>query len=224
MTQHSVRDIQARVNSMAVDGSTVLNVDGMNGPNTRAQISLALKAFGLGSISDMFDSDGINRIHWHWAGSGYNIGWDTVKHYNGFFDHEGNEYDGGAPPQQQAFYIPGKVGVSHTRNANTGAVGLSISGMTDSEVNWGTGKVNQGTYPITWAAVDAMLEKTAELCRRFEIIPSPWTTLTHAEVQSNLNIKQRGKWDIRVMPESDELLSPWVAGSQLRKRMMEKFW
>lgn len=224
MTSHSIRDYQIRVNSMAVEGSTVLTVDGMNGPNTRKQIALAMKAYGYDSSDELFDGDGINRVHWHWTASTYNVSWDVRKHYNGVFDHEGNEYDGGAPAQQQAFYMPGRVGVSHTYRANTGAIGLSVAAMSGASANWGSRTVNPGKYPMTWEGIDAMLERTARYCRQFGIIPSPWTTITHAEVQTNIGIRQRGKWDIRCFPDSNVLHGEKAAGDILRARMMEKFW
>jgi hypothetical protein len=196
----------------------------MNGPNTRGEIANAVRQLGLNDPEELFDPSGINRIHWHWAASTYSVNWNVRRHYNGVFDYEGNQYDGGCPPQQQAAYVPYKVGVSHTLNANTGAVGLTFAGMAGATANWGANTVDQGSYPLTWKGVDAMLEHTAELCRLFDIKPSPWTTITHCEVQTNIGIKQRNKWDIRVMPESKTLLTEKSAGDILRARMMEKFW
>lgn len=221
----TVRDFQIRCNSIAVPGSTILVVDGMNGPNTRKQIDLVQKYMGVSKRDDIFDPSGITRVCWHWAASSYDVTWDVRRHYNGVFDEKGNEYDGGAPAQQQALYIPEKIGVSHTYNGNTGAIGLSCAGMAEAKVNWGTNTVDMGRYPLTWAAVDGMLEKTVEYCRAFGIIPSPWTTTTHCEIQTNIGIRQKNKWDIRVLPDNPkQLLSEREAGDILRKRMMEKFW
>lgn len=222
----SVRDYQIRCNSLALPGSTVLKVDGMNGPNTRRQISIVMNAMQVDDAEDIMDPSGIFRIHWHWAASTYTVNWNVVKHYNGVFDKDGNKHDGGTPPQQQAVYLPGKYGVSHTFNANTGAVGLSVAAMAEAKVtNWGTGVVDQGKYPLTWEGIDGMLKETVKLCREFDIKPSPWTTITHAEVQTNIGIKQKNKWDIRVLPDNPtKLLGEKEAGDMLRARMMEKFW
>lgn len=221
---HSVRDFQIRCNSLKLRGSTVLTVDGMNGPNTRKQIALVQDHMDVSDRHEIFDPSGITRVHWHWAASTYAVNWDVVKHYNGVFDFEGNEYDGGAPAQAQARYQPGHVGVSHTWNANTGAIGLSCAAMAGATCDWGQGKVSQGKYPLTWEGIDAMLEKTVEYCRAFDIHPSPWTTITHCEVQTNIGIKQRNKWDIRVLPDDPtKLLGEKEAGNILRKRMIEKF-
>jgi len=196
----------------------------MNGPNTRKQIAIVKNHMGVYHDEDIMDPSGITRVHWHWTASTYEVTEDVCRHYNGVFDKDGNEYDGGAPAQQQAAYIPGKVGVSHTLNGNTGAIGLSVAAMGDATANWAENTVNQGKYPLTWEQIDAMLKKTVKYCRAFNIIPSPWTTITHCEVQTNIGIRQRGKWDIRSLPDTKQLYLEKVAGDLLRTRMMEKFW
>lgn len=221
----SVRDYQIRCNSLALPGSTVLNVDGMNGPNTRKQLKLVMDSMDVDDPRDIMDPSGIYRVHWHWAASTYKVTWNVVKHYNAVFDLDGNKHDGGSPPEQQAIYSPPRFGVSHTYRANTHAVGLSVAAMAGATCQWGPGIVDQGKYPLTWEAIDGMLEETAELCREFDIRPSPWTTITHCEVQTNIGIKQRNKWDIRVLPDNPKkLLGEKEAGDKLRARMMEKFW
>jgi hypothetical protein len=208
---------------MSISKSTVLKVDGMNGPNTRRQVSLVQEYLGVDNKIDIFDPSGITRIHWHWTVSGYSVTPQTVKHYNGVFDCEGNEYDGGSPPQHQANYGY-NMGVSHTLNANTGSVGLAVACLAGVKPDWGSMTVKQGKYPITWNSLDSMLEKTMELCKLYNIYPSPWTTLTHAEIQPNLGIRQRGKWDIQILPdEPTKIISAIDAGNKLRKRMLDNF-
>lgn len=222
----SVRDYQIRCNSLALPGSTVLTVDGMNGPITRKQIDLVVHQLGLRKKEDMFDPSGVTRVHWHWTASTYDVVWDVRSHYNDVFDENGYEYDGGALAQHQASYDwRSKIGVSHTFNANTGAIGLAVAAMSGASANWNASTVNPGKYPMTQIQVDSMLKKTVEYCKMFNIKPSPWTTLTHAEVQTNIGIHQKGKWDIRVLPDNPtKLLGEREAGDMLRARMMEKFW
>ena len=219
----TVRDYQIRCNSMGFAGSTVLKVDGMNGPNTRKQIALVQDVLGVDDKRDIFDPSGITRIHWHWTVSGYKVTPRITNHYNGVFDFEGNEYDGGAPPQHQAEYSR-HMGVSHSLSSNTGAVGLAVACLAGVKANWGSMTVDQGKYPVTWEGIDAMLEKTMELCEDFDIYPSPWTTLNHAEIQPNLGIRQKGKWDIQILPSTpNTILSAKAAGDMMRARMLEKF-
>jgi hypothetical protein len=52
----------------------------------------------------------------------------------------------------------------------------------------------------TKAQWDKMIQVVAELARHYRIPITPKTVLTHAEVQSNFGIAQRGKWDITRLP------------------------
>lgn len=217
----TTRDLQIRLNSLGFlqeYGKPFLAVDGLKGRNTRSALELAMKHFDANSIEELFDPSGINRIHWHWSGGAYGDIASAFPHYNDLHDHEGNSYDGAAPAQQQAFYQPRRVGVSHTLNANTGAIGQALIAMGTATES--RGKVDMGKYPLTWDGIDAMLERSAEYCRIFDIKVSPWTTLSHAEVQPNLGIRQNHKWDIRVLPDDPQkLLDARVAGNILRDRL-----
>lgn len=220
--KHTVRDYQVRVNSLGVlqrIGKPSLVVDNINGSKTVEGIGLAKQFLNVKNNEDIFHPSGIKRIHWHWTGGSYNVTWQTAKHYNYVFDEKGKLY-GGQPVLDQARYRAGVYGASHTLMANTGAVGLSVAGMAGANVIWGSGVVYQGKYPITWDSIDAMLKKTVELCKEYDIKPSAWTTLSHAEVEDTLNIRQRAKWDLRVLPESTQLLSAKECGDILRERLL----
>lgn len=221
----TIRDIQIRINSLGFlsdHGVPNLVVDGKGGRKTNAAMTLAEKILGLDDIDDIFDDSGITRVHWHWTGGNHNVNDYIRKHYNDAFDSEGNHYDGVSPAIQQAHYIPGRIGVSHTLNANTGAIGLAVAGMFGARSSGST--VHTGQYPITWDSIDAMLEKTMYYCRIYDIKVSPWTVLSHAEVSRNIGIKQRSKWDIQVLPDNlSKLLSANQAGNILRSRMLSLF-
>lgn len=219
----TVRDYQIRINSLFFTTTfTPLKVDGMNGPKTRNGIDMAMKLLCVDNRNDIFDPSGITRVHWHWTASGYVVTPRIVSHYNDVFDYEGNHYDGGAPAQQQSVYIPNKYGVSHSLGSNTGAIGMAFAGMAGAKQTSST--VNQGKYPLTWEGIDGMLERTMEYCDMYDIKVSPWTTLTHAEIQRNLGIRQRGKWDIQCLPDEPGILRTSAeVGDILRKRMVEKF-
>lgn len=216
----TTRDFQIRLNSLGFlheYGKPLLAVDGLKGRNTRQAIELALKHFNEANPEDLFDPNGINRIHWHWTGGSYEVTHSTLSHYNDVHTFDGDSHDG-APALQQVYYQPGRVGVSHTRMANTGAIGQAVACMHGATENGR--KVDAGKYPITWDGIDAMLERSAEYCKMFDIRVSPWTTITHAEVQTNIGIRQRGKWDIRVLPDDlTTLLGVREAGNILRKRL-----
>lgn len=79
----------------------------------------------------------------------------------------------------------------HTLNCNTGSIGISLACMGGSQEN----PFKPGDWPMTRAQWDAMVLAIADLCEFYGIPVTPKTVLSHAEVQANLNIKQRGKWD-----------------------------
>jgi hypothetical protein len=56
----------------------------------------------------------------------------------------------------------------------------------------------------------------SSLCRNYGIPVSPKTVLTHAEVQANLGITQRGKWDIARLPWDSRFDIPRECGDQMR--------
>lgn len=218
----SIRDYQIRVNSLNCLDKP-LTVDGLNGPKTRRAINKAIKHLDVNDAKDIFHHLGLTRIHWHWAGSSYEVSDDALSHYNGMFGPDGKYYPGTNPEDQARYDYKRGIGVSHTYQANTSAIGLSVAGMHNAQPNWGNSTVDQGIYPLTWAGIDGMLKQTAEFCKEFDIKPSPWTTITHAEVQENIGIRQRNKWDIRCVPDRATLLGVRETGNILRSRMIERF-
>lgn len=212
----TTRDVQSRVSALGFP----LKIDGMNGSATRAAVNEAKRALGVRKTSHLFHRSGIHGIIWHWTAGRDVPTQDDCSHYNDVFDHEGNHYDGGARIETQASYDWRKdIGVSHTKNANTGRGGLAVAGMYNAE-GW---PMKWGTNPITWEGIDAMLERTAYYNRKFNIPVTPWSNLSHAEVEQTLGIKQRAKWDFMVLPGSDAPESAIKIGNILRSRLIERF-
>lgn len=211
---YSVRDYQGRVNGIM--GGPRLVVDGMMGPNTRAGIQEAMKIKGVRNAKDLF-TRGVRGIVWHWTAGAHGVIDLERHHYNWLFDRMGNVFDGDHTVQDQVNYDWREgVGASHTKSMNTGWLGLSVdamAGAVESPLNW-------GTNPITWEGIDAMLDWTMELCEEYDIPVSPWTTLSHAEVQQTLGIRQRWKWDYKVLPGFTAAKDARVVGDMLRDRMI----
>ena len=214
---YTVRDYQARVSALGFP----TDVDGMSGPSTRAAIAKAMKHKRVKKQQDLFHSSGIHGLIWHWTAGRDQPSFDDLDHYNDVFDFEGNGYDGGARIEHQANYNWRKgIGVSHTRNANTGRGGLAVAGMHGAQ---GWPSLKWGNDPITWDGIDAMLERTAYYCHEFDIPVSRWSTLSHAEVEQTLGIKQNNKWDFMVLPGYDKPVDAVKVGDVLRKRLVKKF-
>lgn len=213
----TVRDYQGRVNG--IFNRPVLIVDGMMGPKTRKGIEDSCKARRVSRKEDLFDR-GIRGVVWHWTAGANGIIELEREHYNFLTDTNGNIYDGNHTIASQAAYDWRKgVGASHTLSMNTGWVGISQDAMAGAS-GW---PMDWGTHPITWEGTDAMLEKTMEVCEEYNIPVSRWTTLSHAEVQPTLGIRQRNKWDYMVLPDDKSVRDPVQVGDELRKRMLEKF-
>lgn len=102
---------------------------------------------------------------------------------------------------------------AHTLNCNTDSIGVSMCAMAGAVES----PFNAGPFPITQSQFDTMIEVVAELCVRYRIAVSPRTVLYHAEVQSNLGITQRGKWDVARLPFLPDLKTAKAVGDHTRR-------
>ncbi|ANJ20809.1 endolysin [Roseobacter phage RD-1410W1-01] len=213
----TVRDYQGRVNG--IFGREVLTVDGMMGPNTRKGIADAMSRKGVRRKEDLFDR-GVRGVVWHWTAGANGIIELEKDHYNFLHDTKGNTYDGNHTVASQVRYDWRKgVGASHTKGMNTGWIGESLDAMAGAN-GW---PMDWGSHPITWEGIDAMLEHTWDMCQEYDIPVSRWTTLSHAEVQPTLGIKQRNKWDYMVLPGDSKPRDAVRVGDELRERMVKRF-
>ena len=214
----TVRDYQGRVNG--IFNQPKLLVDGMSGPNTRAGISQAMAKMGVRLKEDLFDR-GVRGVVWHWTAGANGLIELEKKAYNFLHDTKGNTYDGHATIAEQVMYDWRRgIGASHTKSMNTGWIGLSVDAMAGAEQ---TNPITWGSHPITWDGIDAMLEQTADLHHEYGFPISKWTTLSHAEVQPTLGVKQSFKWDYVVLPGDTKSRDPVEVGNILRERLKERF-
>lgn len=159
----------------------------------------------------------MNRIVWHHSAGPYTVTPLDRQHYHRIYDGEGQTHLGIHPIEANAAGKPlveGKY-AAHTKNLNTGAIGLSLACMAGAQ--WG--------QPATWklprpAQIDAMIADSAKLCAQYGIVPDRRTTLSHAEVEPTLGVKQAGKWDfdypLRGGPGARD---PIAVGDELRAEL-----
>ncbi|MER9248605.1 peptidoglycan recognition family protein [Mesorhizobium sp. M0590] len=102
---------------------------------------------------------------------------------------------------------------AHTLNCNGGSIGVSLCCMAGAEER----PFDAGRYPMTGAQWDAMTAVVAELCKYYRIKVTPKTVLSHAEVESNLGIEQRGKWDFTRLPFDPTISGASACGERLRR-------
>lgn len=210
----TTRDYQGRVNG--IFGQAQLTVDGMAGPKTRDGIARAMNQMNVRRKEDLFDR-GVRGVVWHWTAGANGLIALEKDAYNFLHDTKGNTYDGNSTIAEQVMYDWRQgIGASHTKSMNTGWIGQSIDAMAGAKQ---TNPITWGSHPITWEGIDAMLEHTADLHREYGFPISQWTTLSHAEVQPTLGIKQRWKWDYTVLPGDTKSRHPVEVGNVLRDRL-----
>lgn len=210
----TVRDQQARLRALGYDAGPI---DGLMGPLTRKARAAALSDRQGRNVFDLFHHSGLHRIHWHWTAGAYGAIALERRAYNGLVDTHGNRVDGDFRFEAQARYQVGRA-ASHTLNANTGAIGLACDAMAGAkEVPF-----EVGLAPLTMDMVWELCEWTAELCAAYDIPVSKTSTLSHAEIQPTLGIRQNSKWDITWLPGMKKPDDPILVGDRLRGMTIEK--
>lgn len=177
-------------------------IDGIDGPRTRAAYAAAVAAQKAKGLPFRHPS-AISRVHWHWTGGAHDPNPTDLKAYHALISGDGSVRWPVEPTATR----------SHTLNANSGAIGVSICAMRGAKERpfaW-------GSAPITPAQVSALVRLTARLCRDYDIPVSRWSTLSHAEIQPALGIAQRNKWDLTVLPGMAAPADPICVGDRLRE-------
>lgn len=196
---NSVRVLQARCAAL---GFWPGPIDGVMGKRTRAAEDAA-RAFQKAAGLPFIHSSGLTRIHWHWTGGGYKPNPTDLAAYHILITGDGEIIE------QHGL---SKV-LAHTLNANTGAVSLSCCSMAGAVER----PFSSGEAPLNIKQLDALARKTAQLCSRFDIPVSPWSTLSHSEVQPSLGVAQRQKWDINWIPGMERPGDPVTVGNRIRE-------
>ena len=154
----------------------------------------------------------LNKVIAHWSAGKYKASQLDKQHYHFIYEDDGKEVPGNYTPEANLSTADGHY-AQHTRGCNTGAIGVSCASM------FGAVSVDKpGTYPITPVQFDSMCKGIARLCKKYSIPVTPKTVLSHAEVQENLGIWQKGKWDIAVLTFLN-LKTAKACGDEMRRRV-----
>lgn len=157
----------------------------------------------------------MKRIVMHWSAGAHKASEDTKRRYHFIIEGDGTVVEGNHPPEANEVILhPNDTSTyaAHTRNCNTGAIGVAVAAMHGARQT----PFTAGRYPITSAQVDALTGLCAQLCRAYNIPVTRTAVLTHAEVQPTLNIVQSGKWDITWLPGMKATEAPVAVGDRLR--------
>lgn len=163
--------------------------------------------------ADWMPAAEMSRVHVHWTAGGHKANATDRKSYHILVEGDGNLVlgDRAIDANQKG---SGKTPASHTLNANTGAIGISMCCMGGQDVR--ENPFVAGPFPMTRVQWDKMVEVVAALSRRYGIPVTSKTILTHAEVEPNLGIKQRGKWDITRLAFDPSVVGARSVGDRLR--------
>lgn len=154
----------------------------------------------------------LSRVIAHWSVTGYKADAISKQHYHYIYEGDGAEVKGVYRPEANET-TGDKHYAAHTLGCNAGSIGVACAAML------GAVSVDKpGKFPITAVQFDAMCKGIARLCKRYAIKVTPRTVLSHAEVETTLGIKQRGKWDIAVLPFA-ELKTAKFCGDEMRRRV-----
>lgn len=159
----------------------------------------------------------MERIIIHWTAGAYKANGLDKDHYHILIEGDGNLIRGKNPITANQSPIKGSY-AAHTLNCNSGSIGVSMccmAGATESPAN-------DGKYPLTAEQFGVMIEVVAQLAKRYGIPVTPQTILTHAEVQPNLGIKQKGKWDITRLPFKPSVKGAKAVGDLIRAEVSKR--
>lgn len=156
------------------------------------------------------------RVILHWTVGGNEPSEFDREHYHILLSGKGKVVRGLCDISANSSTAPSGRKASHTLNCNTGSIGVSLAGMVGAEEH-----KTVGPEPITKVQWDEAAKVVAELCRRYRVPVTPRNVLSHAEVQQNLGIKQRGKWDVAILPWDRAFDTAKECGDLFRKQVQE---
>jgi hypothetical protein len=153
----------------------------------------------------------MDKVIVHWTAGGNKANGTDLKHYHILIEGDGKLVKG--TPSIKLNQKPLSTGyAAHTLNCNTGAIAVSLCGMVGAVES----PFNPGKSPITQAQWDILPKVLADLSQAYDIPVARETMLSHAEVQDTLGIKQKGKWDISVLPFNLKIKGAKAVGDAFR--------
>lgn len=138
----------------------------------------------------------MRRIIVHWSAGGYEVSSVDKEHYHFIVDGAGNVVRGNNSILANVSTSDADGYAAHTQGCNTQSIGIAAACM----LNAVESPFNAGKYPLREVQWEKLIAIAACLCRNYSIPVTPKTVLQHGEVQKNLGIAQKQKWDINKLP------------------------
>lgn len=167
-------------------------------------------------LNGILDNAKMSRIIIHWTAGTNTVNSVDKQHYHIVIDGDGIIHKGNHAIKDNE-KIVGDNYAAHTKGTNTCSIGVSIAGMLNAT------EKDFGKYPIKKEQLDVLIKVLKELVSHYGIAVTDKTVLSHAEVQTNLGIKQNGKIDICVFPwDSKNYNTAKKCGDYIRAKVVEK--
>jgi hypothetical protein len=155
----------------------------------------------------------MKRVICHWSEGNYKANSTDIEHYHILIEGDGT-VPGGDHTIDDNSNIADNDYAAHTLNANTESIGVACCCMVGCQES----PFKPGSQPMKKSQWNTMVQVVAELCQFYGIPVTPKTVLGHGEVQANLIIAQKGKWDPMVWPWDTSKTRAQV-GAALRKQV-----
>lgn len=142
----------------------------------------------------------MRRIIIHWTAGAYKANSIDRAAYHILIEGDGDIVRGTHSIADNVTTADGKY-AAHTLGSNTGCISISMCCMGGCVER----PFKAGRWPLTPVQWETAAKVAAELSPFYEIPVTNTTILGHGEVQKNLGITQRGKWDPMVLPWNTSL-------------------
>ena len=137
----------------------------------------------------------MKRIIIHWTAGAHKANSIDRSHYHILVEGDGKLVKGTHSIADNVNTRDGRY-AAHTLGCNTSSIGVSMCCMAGCREK----PFYAGTHPMTEKQWYTCMNVCAILCQKYSIPVTAQTVLNHGEVQHNLGIAQRGKWDALVLP------------------------
>lgn len=151
----------------------------------------------------------------HWTAGGHKASALDQEHYHVLVEADGALIRGDHEISDNVNTADDDY-AAHTRHFNTNVIGISVCCMADAVEK----PFNAGKFPMTEKQWSTMAHVAADLAKFYKIPNDRKHILGHGEVQGNLDIQQRGKWDPMKLPWKPKLTFSEV-GDLFRQKVLE---
>jgi N-acetylmuramoyl-L-alanine amidase len=159
----------------------------------------------------------MRRVICHWTAGTHKASSLDRQHYHVLIEGDGTLVRGIHSIADNVSTGDGDY-AAHTLGANTGSIGIALCGMLNAKPK---PAFDAGPHPISEEQWLVLVDAVADLCRAYSIAVTPTTVLGHGEVEVNLGIKQKGKWDPMTLPWALSFSSMQV-GAHLRALVQQR--